>query len=63
MSTLKTNTLRTTGTRIADIQTAADFRDATFVVSVLINLFLFITWMALELTDAFNSQIISYLTK
>jgi hypothetical protein len=42
-------------------QMSADVKNASMVVSVIINMFLFSTWLVLELTDAFNSQIISYL--
>lgn len=44
-------------------QTAEDFKNAGLVVSVLVNLFVFSAWLVLEVTDAYNAQIISYLQK
>lgn len=44
-------------------ETLDDFKNAGLVVSITVNLFIFSAWLVLELTDAFNAQIISYLQK
>lgn len=44
-------------------QTAEDFKNAGLIVSLLINLCIFSTWLVLEVTDAYNAQVMSYLAR
>lgn len=58
-----TNTITNPDIQSIEAQMADDMKNAGLVVSVIINLFLFSAWLVIELTDVFNTQIISYLEK
>lgn len=44
-------------------QTANDFRNALLIGSLAVNFFILTGWLILEVTSAYNSQIISYLQR
>lgn len=46
---------------VATLQTSQDFKTALLVVSVGINLFIFITWLLLQVTTQFDAQVVSFL--
>lgn len=43
------------------LQTNADFKTALFVISVTINLFVFITWLVAQVSDEYAKQLASFL--
>lgn len=42
-------------------RTGQDVRNAVFVVSVVLNLFIFIAWLAMQVTTRYDAQIASFL--
>lgn len=44
-------------------QTANDFRNALLIASLAVNFFILTSWLIVEVTSAYNGQIISYLQR
>ncbi|PLS80790.1 hypothetical protein CYG49_04155 [Candidatus Saccharibacteria bacterium] len=42
-------------------QTMTDIKNSAIVLSLFANLFIFTTWLVLEATEEFNSDVIAYL--
>ena len=42
-------------------QVGYDLKNAVLIVSVLVNLFIFTTWLALQMTSAYDTQLASFL--
>ncbi len=55
----------TTQVRALDFSryTMDDFKNALLLVSVFINLFVFTTWLTMQLTDEYNAVMISFLLR
>lgn len=45
----------------ATTQTSQDLRNAVLIVSVVMNLFIFIAWLAMQVTTRYDAQIAGFL--
>lgn len=45
----------------ATLQTSQDLRNAVLIVSVVMNLFIFIAWLAMQVTTRYDTQIAGFL--
>lgn len=45
----------------AATQTSQDLRNAVLIVSVVVNLFIFIAWLAMQVTTQYDAQIAGFL--
>ncbi len=65
--TQKTNITNEITETVAEAEAVAvshlsqDLRNAVLVVSVLVNLFVFIAWLAIQVTSRYDAQIASFL--
>ena len=57
----KTTTKETAPQRGSSRQLSRDLRDSIMVVSVIINAYVFIAWLVLQVTTRFDAALINYL--
>jgi len=63
MKVTKQNTTQAVATQDngSNARTFEDFKNATLLVSVFINAFVFTAWLTLQVTDRYNAQVVSLL--
>jgi hypothetical protein len=48
---------------VAVFQTGEDFRNALLVISLVVNLFVLVSWLVVETTDRYDAAVVSLLFK